>query len=111
MFQSIIGLRYRSEHAPHALSVLVAAPVRAGQPEGQPCDAASIQVHPSQLPCGQISAALEKSAQGQNPAQPAASADLSGLPLVQTGNATRVALIPVKPQGCIVVGVGVYYAR
>lgn len=108
LFQSLVGLHYASAVAPHALSVLVASPRRDAAPGTSPCDGATVQVHPSQLSCGQIAASLQSPA-GAKPAAPAL--DLKGVKIIQTGGATRVALVPLQPQGCIVVGLGVYYAR
>lgn len=108
LFQSLVGLQYANALAPHAVSVLVATPRRDAATGASPCDGATVQVHPSQLSCGQIAASLQTPA-GAKPAAPAL--DLKGVKIIQTSGATRVALVPLQPQGCIVVGLGVYYAR
>lgn len=108
MFQSIVGLKYESPVAPHGLSVLIAAPAGPG---AETCDGATVQVHPSQIDCAQIAQALPKGANGQPVASKPVHADLSGLTLAQTGASSRIALIPLKPQGCIVVGVGMQFGK
>lgn len=108
LFQSLVGLHYASAVAPHALSVLVTTPRRGGAAGTSPCDGATVQVHPSKLSCGQIATSLQKPTGAPPPAPPL---DLKGVKILQTSGATRVALVPLQPQGCIVVGLGVYFAR
>jgi len=98
MFESVVGLKYDSQYAPHGLSVVMASPNPVHK-----CDGATVQVRPSSLSCASIQKNL---APARNQLT-----DLKGMTLLQSDPSMRIVLVPTSGNGCAVIGVGVYYAK
>ena len=98
MFSSIAGLKYDTNIAPRAISIIAAAPTAKHS-----CDGASVQIQPSSLACDVIQKNLAGAA-----LQPQ---DLNGTMVLQGESNMRFALLPTAGNGCTVVSIGSYYAK
>lgn len=93
VFQSIVGLGYRSKAAPHAASVISATPT-----PGRGCDTTTVQIYPTARPCPQLRAALLKDGSLTD--------ELSGMPLVRSASGFQHLLLPGPANSCVIVAVG-----
>lgn len=99
MFQSVVGLNYTNTVAPKAVAVLVASPSAVHM-----CDATTIQVQPSALPCAALQGNLMKEKNNRL-------VQLANMALVDSDTTRRYVLMPTNTNGCVIVVVGNYIAK
>ena len=99
MFNSVVGLTYKSQVAPKAVSVLVTAPTIAKK-----CDGTTVQVQPSSLTCDAIEKNLSAGSKEKFN-------DMNSIPMIQTSQMQRFLLMPTQDSGCVVVAVNTYFAQ
>ena len=98
LFESIISLAYPNKVAPHAATVLLAAPT-----QGQSCDTSTVQIFPTARPCNAVLADLLKTGK--------VIADLAGMPVSQTPNGARQLLMPTAGNGCVMIVVNLTFGK
>jgi hypothetical protein len=98
LFESIISLAYSNKVAPHAATVLLAAPT-----QGQSCDTSTVQIFPTARPCNAVLADLLKTGK--------VIADLAGMPVSQTPNGARQLLMPTAGNGCVMIVVNLTFGK
>lgn len=93
----LLGQKYGETGVPFGATGVIATP----QPDGK-CDAVSVQVVPSPLPCAQLRDNLAKSGKQV--------ADLAGVALMQDATGQTM-LVPTGAGACVLVGVRGAYAK
>ena len=99
MFNSVVGLTYKNQIAPKAISVLVTAPTAAKK-----CDGTTVQVQPSSLACDVIEKNLSAGSKEKFN-------EMNSIPMIQVSQEQRYLLMPTQGNGCVVVAVNTYFAQ
>jgi hypothetical protein len=98
VFQSIVTLAYPTKIAPHATTILTAAPTAANG-----CDMSTVEIFPTARPCNDVLGDLLKKGK--------VVADLSGLPITQSEDGKRQLVMPTAGNGCVLVVVGLAFGK
>lgn len=96
---SMIGQRLQPESgATNGISGVFSAPTSNGK-----CDAAAVQIIPTQDPCSKIQAQVMEKGKLLG--------DLAGIPILQNAANAQVMLIPAAANGCVVVALSTAYTE